>query len=57
MLLKKKERHKHVNAKKHTANLLKIHENLSSDMKENDLLNIFKYQVFSMEDAGVYAAF
>ena len=57
MLLKKKEQCDQISSRQHyETNLLELQCDLNSNMKEDDLLNIFKYQVLSVENSEVYVS-
>ncbi len=56
MLLKKKEKRDRMGTSRHNANLLGLQCDSDSDMKEDDLLVTFEYQVSSVENPEVYAA-
>ena len=57
MLLKKKEQCNQISSRQHyEANLLELQCDLNSNMKEDNLLNIFKYQVSSVENSEVYVS-
>ena len=57
MLLKKKEQHNQVSFRQHhETNLLELQCDLNSNMKEDNLLNIFKYQVLSVKNSEVYVS-
>ena len=55
MLLKKKEQCDQTSSRQcHETNLLGLQCNLNSNIKEDNLLNIFKYQVLSVKNSEVY---
>ena len=57
MLLKKKEQHNQTSSRQHyEANLLELQCDSDSNMKEDDLLNIFEYQVLSVKNSEVYVS-
>ena len=57
MLLKKKEQCDQISSRQHhKTNLLELQCNLDSNIKEDDLLNIFKYQVLSVKNSEVYVS-
>ena len=57
ILLKKKEQCDQISSRQHhETNLLELQCNSDSNMKEDDLLNIFKYQVLSVENLRVYVS-
>ncbi len=56
MLLKKKEKCDRMSMSHHNANLLDLQCDSDSNMKKDDLLVTFEYQVFSVENPEVYAA-
>ena len=56
MLLKEKEQWNKINSEHHhDANLLNLQCDLNSDMKKNDLLETFKYQIFSVKNSEILA--
>ena len=56
MLLKKKKQHNRSNTEQHhNVNLLDLQCNSDSDLKEDNLLNIFEYQISSVKNSEVYA--
>ena len=55
MLLKKKEQHDQISFRQYyKTNLLELQCDLNSNIKEDNLLNIFKYQVLSVKNSEVY---
>ena len=57
MLLKKKEQHNQTSSRQHhETNLLELQCDLNSNMKEDNLLNIFEYQVLSVKNSEVYVS-
>ena len=57
ILLKKKEQYNQISSRQcYETNLLKLQCDLNSNMKEDDLLNIFEYQVLSVKNLRVYVS-
>ena len=56
MLLKEKEQQDETNSEcHHDANLLNLQCDLNSDIKKNDLLKTFKYQISSVKNSEILA--
>ena len=56
MLLKEKEQWDEINSEHHhDANLLNLQGDLNSDIKKNDLLKTFKYQISSVKNLKILA--
>ena len=56
MLLKEKKQQNEINSEHHhNANLLGLQCDLDSDIKKNDLLKTFKYQIFSVKNSEILA--
>ena len=56
MLLKEKEQQNKTNSEHHyNANLLNLQCDLNSDIKKNDLLETFKYQISSVKNLKILA--
>ena len=56
MLLKEKEQQNKTNSECcHDANLLGLQCDLNSDIKKNDLLETFKYQISSVKNSEILA--
>jgi len=56
LLLKKKERQNKTQAGHHEANLIELQCNFNSDLEEDNLFSIFKYQILSADSSDLTTA-